>query len=91
MPYILRERREKLDPYIDALCTQLNVLGSEEGDLNYSITKLVLAKWKDEARYTTISRITGVLENVKQEFYRRHAGPYEDEAILRNGDIDRAM
>jgi hypothetical protein len=31
--------------------------------------------------------ITGVVENVKQEFYRRVAVPYEEEKIVQNGDI----
>ena len=34
-----------------------------------------------------IARVTGVLENVKQEFYRRYAEPYEDEQIERSGDV----
>jgi hypothetical protein len=31
--------------------------------------------------------ITGVLENIKQEYYRRVAEPYEDKKIIENGDI----
>jgi hypothetical protein len=31
--------------------------------------------------------ITGVLENIKQEFYRRAASSYEDKKIIENGDI----
>jgi hypothetical protein len=31
--------------------------------------------------------ITGVLENVKQEFYRRIATAYEEKKIIENGDI----
>jgi hypothetical protein len=31
--------------------------------------------------------VTGVLENIKQEFYRRIASQYEDKKILENGDI----
>jgi hypothetical protein len=37
--------------------------------------------------YNKIAMITGVLENVKQEFYRRAASQYEDKKILTNGDI----
>jgi hypothetical protein len=37
--------------------------------------------------YVKIAMITGVLENIKQEFYRRVASPYEDKKILENGDI----
>jgi hypothetical protein len=31
--------------------------------------------------------MTGVLENIKQEFYRRAAAPYEDRKINQNGDV----
>ena len=37
--------------------------------------------------YTKIAMITGVLENIKQEFYRRIAEPYENQKIVQNGDI----
>jgi hypothetical protein len=37
--------------------------------------------------YKKIAVITGVLENIKQEYYRRIAVPYEDEKIVENGDI----
>jgi hypothetical protein len=37
--------------------------------------------------YTKIAIITGVLENIKQEFYRRVASAYEDKKIIENGDI----
>jgi len=43
--------------------------------------------FKQRHRYFTIARVTGVLQNVSQEFYRRMAGPYEDDAIQKNGDI----
>jgi len=31
--------------------------------------------------------ITGVLENIKQEYYRRVATKYEEQKIIENGDI----
>jgi hypothetical protein len=37
--------------------------------------------------YSKIAMATGVLENIKQEFYRRVASPYEDKKINENGDI----
>jgi hypothetical protein len=40
-----------------------------------------------DTSYPKIAMITGVLENIKQEFYRRVASPYEDKKILENGDI----
>jgi hypothetical protein len=37
--------------------------------------------------YKNIAMATGVLENIKQELYRRIAAPYEDRKVLENGDI----
>ena len=84
MPYIHQDVRDCLDPFINELQAEL---GDHEGDLNYAITRLVTAYFKKEPRYQTIARITGVLDNVKAEFYRRIAGPYEDRALDRNGDV----
>ena len=58
------------------------------GTLNYFITKTILAYIEEkELSYNTIATVTGVLENVKQEFYRRVAVPYEDKKIAENGDV----
>ena len=40
-----------------------------------------------QTSYSKIAMVTGVLENVKQEFYRRIAASYEDKKIVENGDI----
>ena len=90
MPYIAPEDRPDLDPAIDELVRAVRAKaaerdGSFEGYLNYAITRLVLGVLP-ERRYSSIARATGVLENVKQEFYRRYAAPYEDEQIEKSGD-----
>lgn len=87
MPYIKQETRSHLDLAIEELAGELEASGHNEGDLNYAITRLILDWWNKETRYKTAARITGVLENVKQEFYRRHVAPYENKAIEKNGDI----
>lgn len=87
MPYIKPERRAHLDCAIEELQAELAGLGNEEGDLNYAISRLIGAAFEGTPKYRTIARMTGVLENVKSEFYRRVAGPYEDKAIEKNGDI----
>lgn len=87
MPYIAKERREKLDADIESLQWQLREMGNAEGDLNYVISRLIGDAFLNETRYHTIARITGVLENVKDEFYRRLAAPYEWKAIAKNGDL----
>lgn len=56
------------------------------GNLNYTITR-VCAGLMGEPSYSKIAIITGVLENVKQEFYRRVASSYEDKKIVQNGDV----
>ena len=99
MPYINENQRELIDQSIDDLKDQIKyaleindreVTDSDmlkiAGVLNYSITRLC-ASIIDNISYGKISIITGVLENVKQEFYRRAASPYEDKKITQNGDV----
>lgn len=90
MPYITPEDRPRLDAAIEALARAVRECAAErggfEGHLNYAITRLAL-EVIPERRYASIARVTGVLENVKQEFYRRYAAPYEDEQIARSGDV----
>ena len=56
------------------------------GILNYTITRICTGLMCDVS-YPKIALITGVLENVKQEFYRRVASSYEDKKINQNGDV----
>lgn len=56
------------------------------GDINYCFSR-ILSGLMGETSYSKIAIITGVLENIKQEFYRRVAAKYEDKKILENGDI----
>ncbi len=60
----------------------LNILGI----INYCFTKIIM-KSIGNITYNKIAMITGVLDNIKQEFYRRVAHWYEDKKILSNGDI----
>lgn len=82
MPYIKKERRDDLDEDITALASKLH----SPGEMNYAITRLIQASGTIDC-YTDIAVITGVLENVKQEFYRRAAAPYEDSKMEENGDV----
>lgn len=86
MPYIKPERRKILDPYIDALRDKLAETLSP-GDMNYAITRLVAAHFLTAPNYSRIAEITGVLENVKQEFCYRVQQPYENLKDVLNGDI----
>jgi len=94
MPYIKDEARIFLDGCIENMTqclTEGNELTDEEflsilGEINYTFSRIVTGSM-GKVSYSKIAMITGVLENIKQEFYRRIASPYEDIKILQNGDI----
>ena len=83
MPYIAQSQRKNINPNIDKLL--LSMLRTP-GELNYIITRLVLS-YTTPLNYTRIAEVTGVLENVKQEFYRQAVAIYEDQKIEENGDV----
>lgn len=88
MPYIDKEDRQRLDSAVESAIMALGGKPIEKslGDLNYLISR-VAAGLIREPSYSKIAMVTGVLENVKQELYRRMASPYEDKKIAENGDI----
>lgn len=96
MPYIAQDQRAKLDAHIDALAEEIASLSKDSdpafaGLLNYTCTRLALGVTRrrfGQIRYWIIALVTGTFHNVADEFYRRVGGPYEDQAILKNGDVD---
>lgn len=99
MPYIREQRRRLLDNQINNLIISLksDIIVNDDkitneslsqllGDINYCITRII-TNLVQEVSYPKIAMITGVLENVKQEFYRRVASKYEDLKIKENGDV----
>lgn len=95
MPYIPQEQRKALDPHIERLAGAIREFLGAQGEqdnvkiagvLNYAVTRLVLEAARP-ARYHDIAILTGVLENVKQEFYRKFAAPYEESKIEENGPV----
>ena len=94
MPYINESARLELDDCIDNMVeclTHGNDITNEEftvllGEINYSFSR-ILTKSMGQTSYSKIAMITGVLENIKQEFYRRIASAYEDKKIVEIGDI----
>lgn len=96
MPYIKEEERLELDQCIDAMiscikntktnCNNPNDLSHQLGRINYSFSR-VLAGLMGGISYPKIAMVTGVLENIKQEFYRRIASNFENTKIAQNGDI----
>lgn len=100
MPYIDKRAIDKntyqsLDSRVDQLIKSIEATYDDneiEGVMNYIITRLISGTFGRQGwKYTRINRAMGVLECAKQEFYRRLAGPYEDKAIERNGDIPEYM
>lgn len=101
MPYIEVKMRHRFDAQIESIVDLLSSAAVPEkdledftaedllkcsGNLNYIITRMS-ALLLGTPNYSKIAILTGVLENVKQEFYRRSASPYEDMKISENGDI----
>ena len=96
MPYIKEDRRFHLDGCIDTMVDCLKgklvlpddpkSLSNILGDINYCFSRIIVRVMGDIS-YSKIAMITGVLENIKQEFYRRAASPYEDKKLAENGDI----
>jgi hypothetical protein len=82
MPYIKQEERRPFDEWI----AKESPKNWTAGQLNYVVTSLVRL-WLHKPSYSAIAAATGVLENVKQEMYRRLASPYEDQKIAENGDV----
>lgn len=97
MPYIAASTRPKLDNLIDELSQAIVAEAVDSGDelnssgaLNYATTRLYLSVFRTlfpRLRYSHIALITGILENVKQEFYRKVASPFEDDKCFLNGEI----
>jgi hypothetical protein len=101
MPYIENSFRKRLDIHIEKLVDSLFNAVSEKdisefdandllncsGNLNYVMTRICSSLLVNKPTYAKVAIITGVLENVKQEFYRRVASPYEDKKIEQNGDV----
>ena len=96
MPYINEEERVELDSQIDNMIlairnnkTNLNNphdFSNYLGRINYCFSRIIYGVMRDVS-YRNIAMVTGVLENIKQEYYRRIAEPYEDIKIRQNGDI----
>jgi len=83
MPYIPDKHRRFADQAVYAIIKVLRILGCK-GTLNYILYKVAKQTCTS---YGDWSRFIAELECCKLEIYRRQLGPYEQEAIKRNGDI----
>lgn len=96
MPYIDENERKELDNAIMNLAESIknNLSGLNNphdfsnylGRINYAFSRTIMLIMGDIS-YKKIAMTTGVLENIKQEFYRRAAATYENKKINENGDI----
>jgi hypothetical protein len=90
MPYIDPDSRFDLDEAVHYMLDALEDAGETNldraGPMNYAITRIITGLM-ESVSYRDICVMTGVLENVKQELYRRAAAGYEDAKIYQNGDV----
>lgn len=94
MPYITDNRKCVIDPALAELITLLENTELDEGffaptmgDLNYVLTRIILAYWKRRECYQAGGEISGAMRNAYSEFYRRVMVPYENKKIRQNGDV----
>jgi len=95
MPYIEKKARVLYDGLLCALINMLRTKvysqgfykqDADIGHLNYCITKLI-TKAIEPKSYADMNEVIGVLESVKQEYYRRVVVPYENKKKKQNGDV----
>jgi len=88
MPYIKQVDRILLDQKLNELINTLfnnSSNDSKDGMINYIVSRIIDRMYSPS--YHQYNRAIGVLECIKQEFYRRKVAPYEDLKIQQNGDI----
>ena len=94
MPYLPMSHRDEIEKVCDLDNVAEYFANKKPGDfegainyLNYYIAKKRFAKGGEYRRYAHMNAWVGALECCKQEAYRRIIGPYENEAIQKNGDL----
>lgn len=85
MPYIKPDTRLQFENVLNLLDDHCDKLFP--GDLNFFISSIIWKAFDQDTSYTKANELIGVLECVKQEFYRRKVVPYEEEKMKENGDI----
>lgn len=89
MPYIPRSHRDELDRCVEDIVEA--VQDADEalvpGSLNYIFSRVTWELFRLSKNYFVANNLIGVLECVKQEFYRRQLAPYEDTKIKEHGDL----
>ena len=88
MPYIKKENREKWKETLKKVKDITNKLDVFEidGELNFFITSILKDVYTP--KYFNYNKAIGLLECIKQEYYRKVVSPYEDKKIKENGDLN---
>jgi len=92
MPYIIQEKRDRLDSTIDALHKILvdieldDDTNNMEGNLNYIVTRLIRKCYGQS--YGEMNDAIGMLSCVMLEHYRTIVAPYEKQKEFENGGIE---
>jgi len=89
MPYIKDEDRDPICNVIDYVISPISRQEKKAGACNYAITLLLDGVFDtfENPSYDKINTVMGILECVKQEYYRRIAIPYEEAKRRENGDV----
>lgn len=91
MPYIRQEKRGEIDFVVKDGIHERRIVSFHEpqtpGELNYIFFQILLETFPARS-YTEYNEVMGVLECVKQEYYRRLVAPYEEQAKYDNGDLN---
>ena len=84
MPYIKKEKQKNIDDALDHVILD----NLDDGELNYTITKLCHWFILDHGlSYFSLVRVMGCLICVIFELYRMVAVPYENRKRMKNGPI----
>ncbi len=83
----MKSQRPDIDELLNPLIEHLKKQQTEavDGQINYIITRMLNGLY--QPRYFNYNRAIGVLEAVKQEFYRKHIAPYEDKRENEEGAV----
>jgi len=87
MPYITPTERLRYDTECDALIATLAREHWKSGHIHYILARIVWAAAGNSRTYTNLSRVGGVVADLRDEFYRRQLAAYENEKREANGDI----
>jgi len=95
MPYIPKPSRPKYDSIIEGLAEILNGLDDNDqlsGDMNYVLFRLAMllthVPTGGKRKYARMAVVLSAMGEAGEEFRRRFMGPYENEVIDKNGDVE---